>query len=126
MADSVRNYRDLIVWQQAMDLITDCYQLTQKFPHHELYGLTSQLRRAAASIAANIAEGHGRESTKEYLRHISISYASLMELETHLQIAERLNYVDKTSSCQMYERTSRIAKMMQSLRRSLRKRTDSR
>jgi four helix bundle protein len=124
MARPVQTYRDLIVWQQAMDLITDCYELTREFPSHELYGLTSQLRRAAVSIAANIEEGHGRESTKDFLRHLSISYASLMELETHIQISARLRYVKVDTADQFGERTSGIAKMIHSLKRSLRRRLD--
>jgi len=79
---TVRSYRDLIVWQKAMDLVVQCYNLTKNFPNSELYGLTSQLRRAAVSIPSNIAEGHGRSSTKAYVNHLMIAHGSLMELET--------------------------------------------
>ena len=78
----IKSYRDLRVWQAGMDLVVRVYRLTQGFPTHELYGLTSQMRRAAVSIPSNIAEGHTRESSKEYLHHLSIAQGSLAELET--------------------------------------------
>ncbi len=81
---TIKSYRDLEVWNVAMDLAASCYTLTRLFPKDELYGMTSQIRRAAASIPANIAEGHGREHTKEFLNHLSVARGSLMELETHL------------------------------------------
>ncbi|MFV9505811.1 MAG: four helix bundle protein [Oscillochloridaceae bacterium umkhey_bin13] len=87
---AIQSYRDLLVWQKSMDLVTEIYQLTRQFPHEELFGLTSQTRRAAVSIPANIAEGYGRIHRKEYLHHLSIARGSLMEVETHLQIAVRL------------------------------------
>jgi len=85
---SVQSYRDLQVWQKSMDLVTECYRATQQFPKTEIYGLTSQLQRAAVSVPANIAEGQGRQHTKEFIQHLSIAYGSLAELETHLQIAQ--------------------------------------
>jgi four helix bundle protein len=84
----VQSYRDLIVWQRSMELVGLVYELSRKFPNEELFGLTSQIRRAAVSVPSNIAEGQGRKSTKDFLRHLSISYGSLMETETHGQIAE--------------------------------------
>src|SRR6187401_1440650 len=90
---AVRNYRELKVWQHSIELSASIYQLTSGFPKEELYGLTSQMRRAAVSIPSNIAEGHSRESTKEYLHHLSFALGSLAELETQLVIAERLKYV---------------------------------
>ena len=73
----VNSYQDLEVWQKAMDLVVECYGIANKWPATEIYGLCSQLRRAAVSVPANIAEGHGRESTKEYVHHLSIAYGSL-------------------------------------------------
>ncbi len=114
-----RNYRDLEVWQKAMDLVVECYQMTKKFPKSEIYGLTSQLQRAAISVPANIAEGRERQYTKEFLQHLSIAYGSLAELETHLQIAERLNYIDRDQLKQRLEETAEIGRMINGLRRSL-------
>src|SRR5262245_32683235 len=91
---SIQNYRDLMVWQKSMDLVEEVYRLSAGFPKHETYALSSQLQRATVSIPANIAEGHDRDSTKEYLRHVSIAVGSLAELETLVTIAKRLQYVD--------------------------------
>jgi four helix bundle protein len=91
---SVKSYRDLEVWQKAMAMVVECYKITKQFPKDEIYGLTFQLRRAAVSIPANIAEGRERQHTREFVQHLSIAYGSLAELETHLQIAQRLNYID--------------------------------
>ena len=80
---TVNSYRDLRVWQKAMDLVVTSYEVAKQFPQSELYGLVSQIQRAAVSIPANIAEGHGREHLGDYLHHLSIANGSLMELETH-------------------------------------------
>jgi four helix bundle protein len=88
--DEVRSYRDLTVWQLGMQITEDIYKLTTGFPADERYGLTSQLRRAAASVPANVAEGHARSSTKDFLRHLSIAIGSLAEVTTFLELAERL------------------------------------
>ncbi len=87
---SVKTFRDLIAWQRAIDLAEAAYRLTANFPREELYGLTSQIRRASTSIAANIAEGYGRESLAAYLNFLRIARGSLREVETHLIIAERV------------------------------------
>jgi four helix bundle protein len=94
---SIRSYRDLEVWQKAMDLVVACYRAAAQFPKTETYGLTIQLQRAAVSVPANIAEGQGRNHTKEFINHLSMAYGSLMEVETHLQIASRLNYLEASS-----------------------------
>ena len=86
------SYRQLKVWQLGMQLAREVYLLTQGFPKYEVYGLSSQLQRAAVSIPANLAEGHAKNSTKDYLRHISIAQGSLAETETHLLLAESLSY----------------------------------
>ena len=85
----------LIVWQKAMDLVEDVYKRTKGFPREELYGLTSQLRRAVVSVPSNIAEGQGRNSTKEFLHHLSIAYGSLCEVGTQILIAHRLGYLER-------------------------------
>jgi four helix bundle protein len=91
----VKSYKDLIVWQKAMDLVEMVYQTTKEFPRGELYGLTNQLRRAAVSIPSNIAEGHARKSTAEFRNFLSIARGSLAEVETQLLIARRLSYINK-------------------------------
>ena len=91
---SVQSYRDLRVWQISMDLVETVYKLTTQFPKHELYGLVSQLQRCAVSIPSNIAEGHTKSHKKEYLQALSTSQGSLSELETQLEIAKRLSYIN--------------------------------
>ena len=86
----MKTFRDLIVWQKAMGFVTLIYQLSKSFPKDELYGLTSQMRRTAVSIPANIAEGYGRRSTQDYLRFLHISASSNYELQTLLEIAYNL------------------------------------
>jgi four helix bundle protein len=105
---SIRSYRDLEVWQKAMDLVVACYQTTERFPKTEVYGLASQLQRAAVSIPANIAEGQGRSHTKEFLNQLSMAYGSLLEVETHLQIAARLDYLDNSSLQSLLEKSAEI------------------
>lgn len=116
-----KSYRDLEVWQKAMDLVVDCYTITSNFPNKETFGLASQLQRAAISIPSNIAEGRERQHRKEFIQHLSIAYASLAEVETHLQIAERLNYVDLDKVNQLLDKTSEVGKMLNGLRKSLNK-----
>ena len=118
----VKSYRDLEVWQKSMDIVFECYQITKEFPKSELCGLTSQLKRAAVSVPANIAEGQARQHTKEFLQHLSIAYGSLAELETHIQIAEPLKYLDTGQCRQLINKTSTIGRMLNGLRKSLKKR----
>lgn len=89
------SYRQLIVWQKSIELVELIYKLTQGFPKAELFGLVSQIRRAAISIPSNIAEGYGRRSDKEYLQFYSFSYGSALELETQLFIAQKLGFGEK-------------------------------
>ena len=86
----IRSFRDLIVWQKSLELVTMMYEITQGFPKEELYGLTSQLRRSAVSIPSNIAEGKCRKNKKDYIRFLNIAYASGAELETQIEVAKRL------------------------------------
>src|SRR4051812_28791574 len=88
------SYRDLTAWQKAMDLVEQVYLGSRNWPKEEAYGLTSQVRRAAISVPSNIAEGQGRDSTKEFLHHLSMARGSILELETQILVAERLGYVD--------------------------------
>ena len=86
----IQSYKDLIVWQKAMEMVTVVYELTERFPKEEIYGLTSQIRRSALSIPSNIAEGRARGSTREFLQFLRIAYGSGAELETQIEIAKRL------------------------------------
>ena len=112
-------YSELLVWLKAMDLVTTVYRMTKAFPADEKFGLTAQMQRAAVSIPANVAEGHGRKSTKAYLNHVSIANGSLMELETLLQIAARLDYLENHRLLEVQKQTNEIGKMLSGLTRSL-------
>jgi len=114
------SYRELKVWQHGIELTEQIYRATAEFPKHELYGLTSQMRRAAVSIPSNIAEGHSRESTKEYLHHLSFVLGSLAELETQITIAERLGYLPARGAGSLTERCDHLGRMLRNLQRSLR------
>ena len=101
MADKkseIKSHRDLIAWQKAMDLVVETYKVSQDFPKEELYGLTSQMRRAAVSIPANIAEGQGRRLSGEFTHFLGNARGSLLELDTHLEISLRLGYIKKEAS----------------------------
>ena len=114
-----RSYRDLEVWQKAMDLVVECYRLTKDFPKSEVYGLVSQMQRAAVSIPANIAEGQGRQYKQEFVQHLSIAYGSLAELETHIQIAQRLCYIQPDEAQQLLDRAGQVGRLLNGLLRSL-------
>jgi len=115
------SYRDLEVWQKAMDLVVECYKLSKTFPKSELYGLASQLQRAAVSVPSNIAEGQARQHVKEFVQHLSIAQGSLAEAETHVQIAERLNYLNEDQVKGILTRTDQVARMTTGLKKSLKK-----
>lgn len=116
---TVKTYRDLKVWQESMNLAAAVYELTQAYPKHELYGLTSQTRRAATSLAANIAEGYGRRSRKEFRRFVTIAGGSLTELETHLLLAQRLNYIDATQISEIWPLAQTVGRLQNGLLRVL-------
>ncbi len=120
-----KSYRDLDVWQRAMDLVVECYKLTKAFPSSELYGLTGQLQRAAVSVPANIAEGQAREHIKEFQQHLSIANGSLAELETHILIAERLGYLKSTAVRETLVRTDQVGRMITGLRKFLKSKRQS-
>jgi len=119
----ITSFRDLRVWQLAMDLVELVYRLTRSFPRNEIYGLASQIQRAAVSVPSNIAEGHTREHTKEYLHHLSMSQASLAELETQLEIAIRLRYVSLQEARSIAEHAESLGKQLYALRNALLKRS---
>jgi four helix bundle protein len=121
-SSKIRNYRDLAVWQRGMEIALAVYQITKQFPDDERFGLTSQLRRAAASVPANIAEGHARSSTKDYLRYISIAVGSLAETATFIELAGRLHYGNLEELRRIYEMTTDERRMLRALQKSLRRR----
>ncbi len=115
----VKNYRDLIVWQKAMDLVTQVYQATERFPQKEVFGLTNQIRKAAVSIPSNIAEGQGRNTDRDFRHFLSIARGSLQEVETQLEIARRLGYLHKEELFDIIEQSSEVARLINGLSRAL-------
>ena len=120
---AIRDYRDLIVWQKAIDLVESVYKITACFPREELYGLTIQVRRAAISIPSNIAEGHGRASTRDFLNFLSIAHGSLKEVETQVIIAERLKYINQHIRDTLFERSIEVGRLISGLSKSLKRKT---
>lgn len=116
---TIKSFRDLRVWQAAMDLVEETYRLTRQFPNSETFGLASQMQRAVVSVPSNIAEGHTREHTKEYLHHLSMAQASLAELETQVEIATRLAYLTTDSSAATMEQIHLVGKQIYALRNAL-------
>ncbi len=115
----IESYKDLIVWQKGIKLVDEVYAITKSFPQNEVFGLTSQIRRAGVSIPANIAEGWGRDSTKNYIQFIRISRGSLYELETLFVIARDLNYIDETIKSSVTGKIDEIGKMFNKLLQKL-------
>ena len=115
----MKTYRDLLVWQKAMSLVTEIYRASKSFPQIEAYGLTSQLRRCAVSIPSNMAEGYGRHSTQEYLRFLHIAAGSLYELQTQVEISRNLGYLDRSETERLYALCREIERMLSSLIRKL-------
>ena len=114
-----KSYRDLAAWQRAMELVEGVYRATQQWPREEMYGLTNQARRAAVSIPANIAEGQGRRSPREFIRFLNIATGSLHEVETHLLIAERLHYLDNQSLAPLLHMAAETGRIINGLLRHL-------
>lgn len=117
----IKTYRDLLVWQKGIALVTNTYDATKSFPREEVYGLTSQMRRCAVSIPSNIAEGHGRSTRKEYLRYLEVALGSLRELQTQLVIARNLQFLSAEAYSDLEEYSLELERMLTSLRRSLRR-----
>ena len=114
-----KGFRDLEVWQKGMDLAVEVYRIMKVFPREEQFGLTSQMRRAAASIPADIAEGQARSHGREFQRFVSMALGSDAELQTHLELAVRLEYLEEATGTQLQEKTNTMARMLQGLHRSL-------
>ncbi|MCU0379159.1 MAG: four helix bundle protein [Bacteroidales bacterium] len=120
MDNTIKSYRDLEVWKKSMDLAVRVYDVTTEFPQAEIYGLSSQLRRAAVSIPSNIAEGSSRNSTKEFIQFLHIANGSLSEIETQLELAVRFNYIPVNS---LQPQINHIRSMLFGLCRSLKAKT---
>jgi four helix bundle protein len=115
---TVKQYRDLIAWQKAMDLVEQVYKITKEFPKDEMYGLVSQMRRAAVSVPSNIAEGQCR-SSKEFVHFLMIAHGSLSEVETQMAIASRLGYVQPAQVEHFAESASEVGRLIHGLSRSI-------
>ena len=122
---AIKSYRDLHVRQKAMDLVVESYKVVSLLPKNEVYGLATQIQRAAVSIPANIAEGHGREHLGDYLHHLSCANGSLMELETHFLIASKLSYVSEAQLESALKSSSELGRMLAGLIRKLKARRAS-
>lgn len=122
----IKSYQELVAWQKAMDLVGIVYQASRGFPREEMFALTSQVRRAATSVPSNIAEGQARNSTKEFLHHLSIAQGSLAEVETQMLIAERLDYVKKPVLEPLMSLSSEVGRLMHGLSNALSKRMEGR
>ncbi len=123
MGSVVGSYRELLVWQGAVELAVACYAATKTFPSSESYGLTSQIRRSSTSIAANIAEGNGRENTGVYVQFLRIAQGSLKELETHVIVAEKVGLMSRDVAGELLQRTDEIGRMLRALIRSLQRKS---
>jgi four helix bundle protein len=118
----VQSYRELEVWQAAMDLAAHCYRVTKPFPREELFGMTSQIRRAASSVPANIAEGQGRPDSSEFLQLLGIARGSLKELETLLILSQRVELLTAEQLAPLLALAERVSQMLTGLRKALERR----
>lgn len=105
-------FKDLLIWQKAMNLVTKIYQTTQLFPKDEQFELTSQIRRSSISIPSNIAEGFGRQGKNDYLKFLNISLSSLFEMQTQIEIAKNINYLNETDFSILYEDSRELERML--------------
>ena len=115
----VKSYRDLRVWQHAMDIAEECFGLMRSFPREEMFGMVSQIRRAASSIAANIAEGYGRDSSRTYVHFLRVAQGSLKELETHLILSDRVKLAPAEAIQSVLEKCDVLGRMLRSLIKSI-------
>ena len=122
----VRSYRDLLVWQRSMQLLKETYERTEKFPRREIYGITAQMRRAALSIPSNISEGHGRPTTRDFVRFLGIASGSLRELQTFCDASVLLGFVAEPELTNLRHLADETGKMLVGLRESLQRRISTR
>ena len=118
---AIESYRDLRVWQEAMTLAEECYRLTASFPREEIFGMTAQMRRASSSVAANIAEGYGRDSKGAYAQFLKVAQGSLKELETLLLLSVRVQLTAEAVALPLLTRCDALGRMLRSLIRSIEK-----
>lgn len=116
---SIRSYRDLRVWNEAMNLAEQCYIETRAFPRAEMFGMTSPIRRSAASVPANIAEGYGRSNAGSYVQFLRIAQGSLKELETHVLLSQRVGLLAAAATEALLARAESVGKMLRALIRSI-------
>ena len=119
MARKIKTYRDLNIWNAGIELVKDIYKLTEKFPKHEIYGLASQMKRAAVSIPSNVAEGFRRYHNKEYKQFLYTSLGSCAELETQVTIAKELKYIQQDKEAILLEKLDHICRMISNLIKKL-------
>jgi len=119
MGQEIKSYKDLVVWQRAMEAVEMTYALAQRLPDDEKFGLISQMKRAAVSVPANIAEGHGSQLRKVYLKHLAIARGSLMELETYVDLVQRLGYVQPVDAEELQKYIDETGKMINGLGKAL-------
>jgi four helix bundle protein len=115
----IRSHRDLIAWQKAMDLVVNVYILSKSFPPDELYALTKQVRRAVTSVPANIAEGQGRRLGREFHQFLANARGSLMELDTHLEVACRVGYIKNEELLKIQKDLNEVGRILNGLMRSI-------
>lgn len=118
--NTVKNYQNLFVWQKSLDFTVLIYHHTKSFPKEELYGMVSQMRRAAVSISSNIAEGQARHTRRQFIQFLSFARGSLSELETQIMISARLDYISKETGQKLLADAAEISKMLTSLMKSIR------
>jgi four helix bundle protein len=116
---NIKSYKDLIVWQKAMILVKNIYTITRKYPKEEIYGITSQLRRAAVSVACNIAEGQARNSTGEFRQFLGVSRESLAETKTLLLLSSDMNLISSAELEEITKITDEVGKLLSGLLKSL-------
>ena len=115
----MNTFRDLLIWQKSMDLVTEIYQLTKSFPKEEIYGLSSQIRRSSVSIPSTIAEGYGRDGNNDYLRFLNISMSSLFEIQTQLEISFNLKYLSENQFNKINGESREIERMLSAFIRKI-------
>jgi four helix bundle protein len=117
--NNMSTFRDLLIWQKSMSFVTKIYKQTNKFPDEEKFGLVSQLRRSAISVPSNMAEGYGRNSNKDFIRFLNIAMGSLFEIQTQIQIAYNLKFIEQQNFDELFEQSREIERMMSSFIKSL-------
>lgn len=121
--NKLKSYKDLLVWQRAVDISVEVYAISASFPKEEVFGLTNQIRRASNSISLNIAEGYSRNSAKAYLNFLNIAQGSLFELESGIILAERLQFAESESLINLFNLITEESKMLRSLMNKIEEKT---